>query len=373
MWKEKTKWFAAAAALFVVGTGLSAASFYFQKTKYEVNDSLRASTDGIKNTAEQLSSEWQTVQDAPGSEKQRILNVRSMEAHRLLWGNLLADIMKALPAPQPEVLDANPDTIKKIARGERRQIAIDEIRSVYMPNLGAALAGDLGNFANLVGLTVEAGAAPPPIGAGGEGMMPAGGEGGVPSDGAPVGDGNAPKGFLVLARVITPNKSGPRLIDETFKKNLLAIVPSEKMPKVPYSVPKVKIITAQYVKDDQTRLGKIKSDYDAATREGQLASLNTGGGFQGGGFAPAGGGAFEGGGSEFGGGGFQRGGGFQGFNPGGGAAPAGAQDEATPYLDRKTGEDVRNDWIINVLFVVQLDPPPPAAPAGDQPTASAGQ
>ncbi|HRK32025.1 MAG TPA: type IV pilus assembly protein PilM [Tepidisphaeraceae bacterium] len=376
MWKEKTKWFAAAAALFVVGTGLSAASWYFQDLKFKNNESLRASIDSVKSTAEGLSNEYQSVSEVGGGEKQRILNVRSMEAYRLLWGNLVADIMKALPAPQPELLDADPEVVKKIARGDRRQIVIDEIRSVYMPNLQGVLAADLTSFANLVGLTVTA--PPPPqssagadFGGGGE-FGPMGSEGMSGGDAsASIGDPNAPKGFLVLARVITPNKNGPRLIDETFKKSLLEIMPTEKMPKVPYSIPKVKIITAQFVKDDTQRLNKIKTDHDAASRDAGLGNLNTGGGgfspggFSPGGFGPAGGGGFEG---EFP-GRFGGGGGFPGFNPGGGGP--GAPDESVAYLDRKTGEDVRNDWIINVMFVVQLDPPPPASVAGGSGQASA--
>jgi hypothetical protein len=47
-------------------------------------------------------------------------------------------------------------------------------------------------------------------------------------------------------------------------------------------------------------------------------------------------------------------------------------DDPAPYLDRLTGEDVRDDWEINVLFVVQLDPPPPPPKPADGATASAG-
>jgi len=381
MWKEKTKWFAAAAALFVVGTGLSAASWYFRDLEFKNNESLRTEIDRVKGDADRLSSEWQAVQDQGGPEKQRILNVRSMESHRLLWGNLMADIIKALPAPPAELPGATPDAAKKIARGERREIAIDEIRSIYMPSLQGVLQGDLDSFANLLGMTVTAISAPTApqggfAGSGEGGFRPGMGSEGMPAPdaGAPVADPNAPKGFLVLARVITPNKGGPRLIDETFKRNLLALVPTEAMPKVPYSIPKAKIITAQYIKDDSARLNKIKTDHDLAIRGSSLGNFNAGAGAfnSGGGFASGGGGFDEGGGrfprgSE--GGGVFPGGGF---NPGGGGGQPGAPDEGTPYLDRVTGEDVRNDWVINVLFVVQLDPPPLAPPAG-QPQASAGQ
>ena len=41
----------------------------------------------------------------------------------------------------------------------------------------------------------------------------------------------------------------------------------------------------------------------------------------------------------------------------------GQPDDSAAFLDRATGEDVRNDWEVTVVVLVQLDPPPPTAPA----------
>jgi hypothetical protein len=308
-----------------------------------------------------------------------------METFRSVWGRLMADLYKALPAPQKQVLDANPEVAKSVPRGERNMVVIEQLTSTYMPNLAAVLAGDLSQFAGVTGIqNVPIASAMPMPSAGGEfgaATPGAGGEfgggGAAPVDPNAPPDPNAPRGFLVRAVLITPHRDGPGFVNQTFLKNLLAIAPTAEHPKVPYSIPKVKIITAEKIGKIDTRLSDLRQSYDQArARQNMLASgaQFSGGGATGGmgGFGP---GATGGGGGEFGGfpgGGGQFGGQFGGNQFGGGGFAGGAnQDDPAPFQDRKTGEDVREDWEINVLFVVQLDPPPPA-PKPDQQSASAG-
>lgn len=380
-WKEKTKWFAAAAALFVAGTALSAGSYWFHNLSYDKANEARANVDRIKADAQRLDSEWEQIQSAGAPERQRIVNIRSVEGFRSVWGRLMADLYKALPAPQPEVLSGNPEQVKQVPRNQRRQVVIDQLSTTYMPNLGPVLAADLTAFAQGMGLNLPAAAAapavalaPPPGGAGGE-FGPMGGEFGGAQPAAPdpaaVGDPSAARGFLVRAVVLTPNDSGAGLVQETLIKNLLAIGPTAQNPNVPYSIPKAKIITATRVRDDSNRMQKLKQDHDSARARGQGQGFGApafGGG--GGGGNPWGGGG--GGGGEFGGGEFGRpAGGGAPWGGGGGGAPWGGpagggavpQDDPAPFQDRLTGEDVRGDWEINILFVVQLDPPPPAPAA----------
>ena len=380
-WKEKTKWFAAAAALFVVGTGISAGSWWLHNLKYDGAAEVRTRIDSIKSEAQRLDTAWDAIQSAGGPERTRIQNVRSMEQFRSVWGQLMADIYKALPTPQPQVLDANPEVVKQVPRAERRQIVIDNLQAVYMPSLAGVLSGDLSQFATAAGVAAPTGGVgfspmsppPPPMpGAGGE-FGAGGGEfgGGAPPppvDPTAAPDPNAPRGFLVRAVVITPNDKGAELVQETLIRNLMAIGPTAERPKVPYSIPKAKIITAKRLRSDEPRLSKIRSDFEAARNKGQ--GLIQGGQFGGG--APAGGGAF-GGGGEFGPVGGQFGGGASPWGGGGafGGGGAVAQDDPAPFADRKTGEDIRDDWMFDVIFVVQLDPPPPAPKGGDGASASA--
>jgi hypothetical protein len=51
-------------------------------------------------------------------------------------------------------------------------------------------------------------------------------------------------------------------------------------------------------------------------------------------------------------------------------------NDNSPYLDRLLQEDVRDDWEVTVVFLVQLDPPaytPPAPAEGTTPTAAVPQ
>lgn len=391
-WKEKTKWFAAAAALFVAGTAISAGSWWLHNLKYEGAAETRARVDTIKSEAQRLDSAWEQIQSSGGPERTRIQNVRGIEAFRTIWGMLMADIYKALPAPQPEVVDPNPEVIKKVPRAERRQIVIDSLHASYMPSLAAVLSGDLSQFASAAGIQAPAGGGgfaspmspPTPMGgAGGEfgsvGSVGAGGEFGSPGGAAPVDpnaapDPNAPRGFLVRAVVVTPNDKGAELVQDTLIRNLMAIGPTNEKPRVPYSIPKAKIITAKRLRADEPRLSKIRSDFEAARNKAQ--GLLPAGNFGGGG-SPGGAGAFGGefgspGGAQFGGGSAPFGGGspFGGGFGGGGGGPVG-QDDPAPFADRRTGEDIRDDWMFDVIFVVQLDPPPPASTPAEGASASA--
>lgn len=349
MWKEKTKWFGAAAALVCLGTGVAAASWFVQKFQFELpeNRDRQTKINQIRDDGKRLNDAWQAIQDSGGPERQRIVNIRSLEAHRALWGSLLADVAKALPAAPTTA-----DELKKTPRKERKVISIDSLQTIYEPNLTPILAADLSNVASRFGLNitvaaptgVDPGAIPPPEA--------------PPADAA--ADPNAPHGFLVLARLTTPNQAGPGLIDETFIRNLLKIGPNAQNPKVAYAIPKVQMLQYQQLKQNQSRLSKMQSDYTQATSAQGLQPANTG--FSGAGSPFGGGGERPFGGSQFGGGGPTFGGGAPTF--GGGAQPGG-QDDSAAYIDRITGEDVRDDWEITVLFVVQMDPTAPA------PTASA--
>ncbi|MDW8263434.1 MAG: hypothetical protein RMJ35_12975, partial [Phycisphaerales bacterium] len=363
MWKEKTKWFAAAAALFCVGTGLSAGSWYVHHLQFKSKESVQAEIDRIKAEGTRLSGEWQSIQDAGGPERQRILNIRSTEKYRTLWGDLMADIVAALPTPQKEVLDPDPEVVKKIPRSERELVSIDRLEFRYVDNLQPMLQGRLANFASLFGMTINAPPAPVNPTFAGE-FGPAGEP--PPDPNAPPGP-NAPRGFLVMARLTTPHKSSSKIVNDTFVANLLKIKPAPGKPPGPYAIVKAEIVGSQKIMDDQTRMSQMKTNYDQALRSlGLAAAPAAATPFGGSGFGSGvcGGEGRFGGGGLFGGGGFPTGGGW---NPSGTAS---TPEDNAAFLDRQTGEDVRHDSQVTVFFVVQLDPPAPPPPA---PQASAGQ
>src|SRR4051794_9706424 len=67
MWKEKTKWFGAAAALFVIGTGLVGAKFvYLGIDQQHGQNEYSGKIEPVKQQATKLDSEWSTIESAGG-------------------------------------------------------------------------------------------------------------------------------------------------------------------------------------------------------------------------------------------------------------------------------------------------------------------
>src|SRR3954471_4725225 len=75
VWQEKQKFFAAAAALFVLGTGIGFGSIFLGRMSYE-SSTASAARDKIQTVmthATDLDNRWKAVQDAGAADRQRIL------------------------------------------------------------------------------------------------------------------------------------------------------------------------------------------------------------------------------------------------------------------------------------------------------------
>src|SRR5688572_17611694 len=64
MWREKTKWFAAAAALFVVGTGVAVGRYYYDRMQYDSAEPARREIATNLSTAQALAAAWTEVEAA---------------------------------------------------------------------------------------------------------------------------------------------------------------------------------------------------------------------------------------------------------------------------------------------------------------------
>jgi type IV pilus assembly protein PilM len=352
LWKDKTKWFGAAAAVFVLGTGLSVGGYYFQDLQYNAAAGTR--TDKIQQVLDSgtnLSGQWNTLESNGAGDRQTIQNVRSMLDGRGLWGNLTQQLFDALPKipdgyPTDAWLKANP-------RENREMIFIDKIESTYYPDL-------------LAGLQNDANIEPPQAGA---------------QSGTPITDPAIPtgsRGFLITLSVTTPhnepNERGFIYVLNTLAPNLLkwdyptmtAWNAANRMNQRNYIIAKVSPpFQLTQIKDDSARIQAMTASYTAAQ-----ALLNPSGPTGGGGGVPMNPGTpFHPG--------FQPGpypGHWGGapvpFNPGAPGAPAGGAGngllsnvDAEALKDRTTHEDRRNDWEMKIEVVVILDPQAPAAAA----------
>jgi type IV pilus assembly protein PilM len=380
MWREKTKWFGATAALFLLAASVPYGAYYFNNWNYQQAEGKRSEIQTVSIKATDLDRRWAEIEQAGGPDRQRITNVNSLESYRSLWPNLLTDIYMTLPQAAPNApkglagMDAQ--AIKAIPRSSRQEIIVERMVSKYYADLTGVL-GDA-NFASHANDQVSADVeAPASFGGGGGGgfqpqpmmfqgpggapgfMGPGGGQqfmgGGSTDDsgnGNPTGVPAAPtaqRGFLITVKCVTPNANAYNLVDQTFVKNLLAV--RGDTPDKPYAITKAVIVSSSKLKDDQPRMQKMQADYtakkarDAAAAAAAAASTPTPGG-PGGPFPP----------------GYNPGNPGM-FNLGVPGAPA-AAGNATPdeaFFDPVLGEDVRNDTECTILFAVLIDPPPPPA------------
>ena len=70
LWKEKTKWFAGAAAMFVVGTGVAFGSYYTQKLSYDGKNEVRAKISSVQAEASKLDKGWSDIEQRGSSDRQ---------------------------------------------------------------------------------------------------------------------------------------------------------------------------------------------------------------------------------------------------------------------------------------------------------------
>jgi len=348
IWRDKTKWFGAAAAIFAVGTGVALAGYYMHDLGYKAAADIR--DNKIKPVLDQAtawSSNWNDVEGGGSNDRMTIQNVRSMLDGRGLWIDLLGDIFSSLPAvPAGYPSDAY---LKSHPRPQRELIVLDKIESAYYPDLLTNLS-----------------TAPPELG-----LVTAT----VPGQSPTISDPAIPpgsRGFIITLSITTPHSLGfqyvlSSLIPNLRRYDLAAMTKwNTDNPGLPrnFYIAKVSAPMQQIqIKDDSTRMQLLQASYTDVQNllgnkpgdQSQQPPVT----------APP---------PYYGGGGYRPGG--YGGPPNAGRYPqygappvaaAGAASNLDPsvFVDRLTQEDRREDWEMKVMLVVVIDPVP-AAPAAPQ-------
>ena len=135
MWKDKTKWFGAAAATFAVGTTLALGGYYLQELGYDSARSSRDSVDSTVASAKMLDQQW-------NSQIQGARRRFAPEDHQhALDAGLPRDVAgaagghhRALPR-SPAYMSGDVKAITKTPRAQRSVIFVDKIYSTYSPDL----------------------------------------------------------------------------------------------------------------------------------------------------------------------------------------------------------------------------------------------
>jgi type IV pilus assembly protein PilM len=364
MWRDKTKWFATATAVFVLGTGLALGGYYLRSFQLSQNKSVFDANNDLLQKAQGMSNSWdQNVTQVGAPDRISIQNVKGMVAYRNNWEDLIQDVYAALPPLPAGYATGDVEKIKSVPRNKRNIITIDSFSSVYSGDL----ATDVAALASGV-----PGAAP---GAPGAPTVAPGTPGAAPADPAiPAGS----RGFIITLSITTPHNSptsAPLFVLNNFSPKLAAYdrkwmdAYNLKNPRDQkrYYIAKVMPPSAAFqLNSDSIRMQAMETSYTNAMTLLAKPTDNTGAGSNPG-AAPAPGpapapsppevfrnqpGGFGGG------GGFGAPAGAGGF--GAAAQPAGPVTIANPeaVLDRLTGEDRSQDWEMKIQFVVIVDPPP---------------
>ncbi len=361
MWKDKTKWFAAAAALFVVGTAVAYGKLAWIDGQQSLAQAEQQKIQRINNQATELSRQWSDVEQSGAADRQQIMSVNALLKYRGLWRGILETVHSALPTPQPALLTGDVAQIKSIPRGQRQQIFIDDIVSEYHPNMTAVLKLNENQFKAQGGGQGMPGGMPPDM----MGMPPEPGMPGMPGmEPSPFGGeagangGTGPRGFVVTIRGTTPNAGSYDFIYKNFVVPLSKHTEDAKDAqgnyialKKGFYIAKATVVSARPIQQSPERLKQLEAAYQAATKEQQLPSGNRGAnrGVFGApddmappDVAPGG------------------------YTPGRPGTGKGESADAA-YQDRLTKEDVRQDSEFTVRLAIVLDPQPKAPGQENQP------
>jgi type IV pilus assembly protein PilM len=132
MWHSKTKWFAAAAVIAILGAGITLyrpmvdRSMLAPVPPAEVSNVLTRATQ-LRQNYEELKAKSDIGASAT--------NMINLLDHRDVWPHLIHDSANALAStkPQPELLSSNPELIFGIDPKQRRLVQLNALAGEYLP------------------------------------------------------------------------------------------------------------------------------------------------------------------------------------------------------------------------------------------------
>jgi hypothetical protein len=129
IWQEKTKWFATAAALFVVGALGAGASWYLNDYVYEQAAPVRSEYQQKYAQAKRLAGQWQQEVEGMGKDdRDKLLSINALQEYRDLWPTLMNQFAGNRPHRQPAA-----------AQGHQRRTASKSL-SIASPRHGPTSA-----------------------------------------------------------------------------------------------------------------------------------------------------------------------------------------------------------------------------------------
>ncbi|HEX4793041.1 MAG TPA: type IV pilus assembly protein PilM [Humisphaera sp.] len=363
MWRDKTKWFAAAAATVMLGTGVAMGSIYWKNFQFKTQDEQygKGKLAGVIRTADGLSSRWSKIESFGGEERKTMVNLNGAINDRNIMPELTSDLLSAFATtPSADEL--------KLPRNQRKIVRLEGWKQDFFADMAPILAlsdTDFQNRKHWVFDTLK----PADASAGGmpTALVPRRGKAGTGVKKLAVTEAGQ-RGLVITLRCQTPYLHPDQLINDTVIKYLKSRTPSAAAnPTTNYEIKRVLIAEQRKIDAGDRPLPASKNYHRPVNRGNRGGAGGIGiGGVGGGGVGAGGVGA----------------GGVGGGGPGvisplgqpgvGAAAPAAAPVEVDPWQDPllppemqgEKGESMINDQIVTLVVAVIFDPQQPAkAPA----------
>jgi len=235
MWKDKTKWFAAAAAAMLLATGAAGGFAFFKQMQYEQNEAIRQTNNSVIQKGKSLIDEWKTeVQGKGDADRTTLAQIQSQHSYRDTWLKIMESIIGSLPP-------ADYAKLKSIPRDKRELLLIDRIQGEYLPNANELLSLKSTDFVakkDLAGVTNSLDGMGPRLPAL---LAPTNTDTATATDAAPVDEARN-RGYLLMISAHYSNKDDA-FLDEKFVKNLLAFdEPSNAKKKADWYIARVEVV-----------------------------------------------------------------------------------------------------------------------------------
>ncbi len=270
MWKLKSKWFAAAAATFVLASSVAYTSWYYDHVQFERDHTANyKEISDVLTSAGKLDKDWKEIESSGGPDQAQIGMVNGLLWGRDVWPGLIQDVTSSFPAPpsDPAKLAAMAQSTK---RSDRKIVLLQDWSTRYQSDMKTILEMKDEDFSALAG-SAAAGAAPVRARSGTAAPFPGGGmpiPGRGPMSGMPFppmmpshpvapaapagGAGATPapetiRGFLLTLRCTTPNSGRSTFVTNTLVKALRDL--GEANPDEPrsYVIRKVVVVSDKAV------------------------------------------------------------------------------------------------------------------------------
>jgi type IV pilus assembly protein PilM len=273
LWKAKTKWFAAAAATFVLASGVAYTSWYFDHVQFQRDHAAHG--DEIQKAlvgATDMDRKWKEIESSGGPDRQQIGMVNGLLWGRDVWPGLIQDVTSSFPAPpsDPAKLTAMAQSVK---RSQRPIILLQDWSTHYESDMKSILEMSDAGFSALAGTSATPaavrsrpiGGIPFPTGG-----MPIPGRGPTgpmgmypptmtsprptaptPSAGA---SGSTPatddlRGFLLTLRCTTPNAGRSTFVTSTLVKALRDLGAANPDESRSYQIKRVVVVSDKAVSE----------------------------------------------------------------------------------------------------------------------------